>query len=82
MEFHVADAEDAPVNDLIAAVICFSSYYRFYKLSYAQRPVSRGLTFVPDYVSISILTITARLSLLLTSHSRKAISVSYDTLSL
>jgi hypothetical protein len=81
MESQLSEAVDAPVSDLAAAVICFSSYYQFYKLSYEKRPVSCLLTFVSDNVSISISIITIEHSLLLTSYTRITIGESYDALS-
>ncbi len=82
MKAQLIDVEDAPVSDVAAAVICLSSCYRFSKFSRAKRPVRRGRTFVLDDVSINILTITVRHSLLLTSCACITTSVSYDALSL
>ena len=62
-------AEDAPSTDAARVVICLSSYGRFSKLSCNERPVGRGLTFVPGNVETRIRTITARHSLLPTSQT-------------
>ncbi len=61
--------EDAPSTDTARVVICLSSYGRFSKLSCNERPVGRGLTFVPGNVETRIRTITARHSLFPTSQA-------------
>ena len=43
MDSHVtSEAEEAPVDDKIIHVICFSSLKRFSKLSCNERPTRRG----------------------------------------
>ncbi len=62
-------AEDAPSTDSVRVVICLPSYGRFSKLSCDERPVGRGLTFVPGDVETRIRAITTRRSLLPTSQA-------------
>ena len=69
MASHVEDAEEAPAGGGAAGVICFSSYPRFCTLSYDERPVGRGPTFVSGDSRTRIRTITARPSLLPTSQA-------------
>ncbi len=82
MASHVAGVEEAPIDGFVIVVICFSSCWRFYKLSCDERPVGRGLTFVPGDVQTRIHTITAWHSLLPTSQAGTPIGSSCDSLSL
>ncbi len=75
-------AEDAPSTDAVRVVICLSSCRRFVKLSCDERPVGRGLTFVPGNVETRIHAITARHSLLPTSQTGIPMGSPYGLLSL
>ena len=59
-------------------IICFPSLQGFSNLSCKERPVGRGLTFVPSTVSTCIRLITSRHSLFPTSYARIVINASYD----
>ena len=81
--FHFIEyAEDAPIKGMADVVICFSSYWRFSRFSCHERPVRRGLTFVPGNVSTRIRALTARHSLFRTSQTRMAMGIPCGLLSL
>ncbi len=75
-------AEDAPSTEASRVVICLSSCRRFVKLSCDERPVGRGLTFVPGDVETRIHAITAWHSLLPTSQTGTPIGSPCGLLSL
>ena len=74
--------EVPPINGFAAVAICLPPLRWFSKLSCRDRPVGRGLTFVPGDVQTRIRLITRRHSLLPTSQARTPIGSPHGSLSL